>query len=69
MCLRSLRLVLFVVLFVVFFVVFFVVLFASAVIKASFFRVKEHLMLPFHYSRIITSHSEVPMSTRARGWE
>ena len=56
-------------LFVVLFVVLSVVLFASAVIKASFFRVKEHLMLPFNYSRIITSHSEVPMSTCARGWE
>ena len=40
---------------------------ASAVVRARFFRVREHVMLPFHYSRIITPHSIVPVSTRARG--
>ena len=44
-------------------------LFCSAVVKASFFRVREHVMLPFHYSRIITSHPKVPVSTCARGCE
>ena len=40
---------------------------ASTVVKASFFRVREHVMLPFHYSRIITSHSKLPVSTCAQG--
>ena len=40
---------------------------SASAVKARFFRVREYVMLPFHYSRIITPHSKVPVSTRAWG--
>ena len=34
-----------------------------------FFLAREDVMSPLRYSRMIASHSKVPVSTRARGYE